>query len=396
MPTHNPRARRKALAPPVGVISLRARSAALGERPDGTRVMRRPPSAPSRHPSVTVLVPSYNYARFLRDCADSVLTQSDVDVRLLIVDDCSTDDTPRVTEDLLVSDSRVSVIRHERNRGHIPSVNEAFAQVDTESLVKLDADDLLAPRSLARAVALLEALPGVGFVYGRPQHFSSPLRKRPGSATKSWTVWPGDQWVARRCRSGNNAISQPEVVLRTALLREVGGIREDLPHTSDLHLWLQLASISDVGRVNGPIQGYYRVHEASMQHTVHAGQLFGLRARRDAFDAAFDGTAGTLLGASELSDQARRSIAAEALEQACHAFDRGSPEEEAEPIESFVAFAIETWPAAHQLPEWTALQRRKSVGVRRARRHPRFFADAVVRRAVADVSRWRWRHTGEL
>jgi hypothetical protein len=340
------------------------------------------------------VVPAYNYGRFLTDCARSVLTQRDVDVRLLIVDDCSTDDTPRRTAELVASDARVSVICHEHNRGHIPSVNEGFERVESPYVVKLDADDLLAPGSLARATALLEAHPEVGFVYGRPRHFRGSVPRPTESAARSWTIWSGRDWVARRCRSGNNVISQPEVVMRTALLRRAAPIRRELPHTSDLHLWMQLGSMGDVGRINGPVQGYYRVHDASMQRTTHSGVLFDLRARRDAFDSVFAAEAGALPGAAELHDTARRTLAAAALDRTCSDVDRGRTGVDS--LEDVVAFALETWPAARQLPEWAALERRRSFGAERAPRHPRFFARAVARRASVEAARWRWARTGEL
>jgi hypothetical protein len=341
------------------------------------------------------VVPSYNYARFLPDCVRSALTQERVDVNVVIVDDCSVDDTPRVTAELEL-DPRVSVIRNERNRGMIPSVNEGLAHVDSEYVVKLDADDLLASGALARATAALDALPSVAFVYGQPLHFSGAVPVRSESPAKSWTVWSGHEWLARRCRSGRQVISQPEVVMRTSAARRAGEVRADLgPMASDLHFWLTLASIGDVGRVNGTIQGYYRVHDASMQRTVCAGELVTLRARRDAFDAVLEAAKPTLAGADVLRATARRSLASEALRHVCHAYDRGHAEDPAE-LDAFVAFALETWPAARQLREWRALEHRKSVGARWAPRHPRFIADAVLRRAGADIARWRWLRTGEL
>ena len=368
------------------------------------RVHRNVPPAPRKRPLVTVVVPAYNYGRFLVDCATSVLTQRDVDVRLLIADDCSTDDTPLVTDGLAASDPRVSVIRNERNKGHIPTVNEGLALVDSEFVVKLDADDLLTPGSLARATALLEAHPEVGFVYGRPHHFSGPVPSLRDSTTRSWTIWPGEDWVAARCGSSANVISQPEVVMRTALVRRAGFFCSDLPHTSDLHLWMKLASRGDVGRINGPEQGLYRVHPASMQRTVHAGIMLDLEGRRDAFDAALASRA----GADELRRVARQTLAVRALDIACRAYDRGrtngaesarrlprSRPRPGLPVDDLVAFALDTCPEARQLPEWNALEHRRSVGAGRAQLHPRFFAEAVTRRVSEQLCRWHWLRTGE-
>jgi glycosyltransferase involved in cell wall biosynthesis len=345
---------------------------------------------------VTVVIPAFNYARYLDDCVASVLGQTDVELSVLIVDDHSTDETPDVTAALAARDGRVTVLRNERNLGHIPSVNRGLSHVATEYVVKLDADDLIAPGALARATALLEAHPEVGFVYGRPMHFSGSIPTHGGARRTSWSIWSGRDWVEGRCRSANNAISQPEVVMRTDLLRQILPIRADLPHTSDLYQWIQLASLADVARVNGPAQGYYRVHDASMQRTEHAGELYRLRARRACFDAAFLGAAGRLPDADELYDIARRALAAESLDEAVHAYDRGHFGPGATAVDEFVSFALEVWPEARDLPGWSALGRRKVFGEKWAPRNPAFVANAARRRARAEVRKWRWQRTGVL
>jgi hypothetical protein len=356
-------------------------------------VKRRVPSAPTLLPSVTVVVPAYNYGRFLVHCAESVLAQRDVEVKLLVMDDGSTDETPQVTEKLAASDARVTVIRTERNRGQLPTVNEAFGRVESEYVVKLDADDLLPPGSLARAIALLQAHPKVAFVYGRPHHFSGGVPTLPDSRTRSWTIWSGQDWLAARCRCGACVISQPEVVMRTSFLRRAIPVREDLPHTFDMHLWMQLASLGDVGRINGPVQGLYRVHEASMQRTIHSGIMIDLEGRRAAFDALFNAEARNCPRARELLATAHQSLASTALDDACRAYDRGRTSEK--PVNDLVAFAIDTFPEARQLKEWRALERRRAVGADRAHRRPRFFAAALARRTAEEISHSFWLRTGE-
>lgn len=362
-------------------------------RSTGKRIIRWVPSTPRGRPSVTALVPSYNYARYLPECAESLLSQRDVDVRLIIIDDCSSDDTPRVTSQL-AADARVTVLRNDPNRGHIPSVNRGAQLVDSEYVIKLDADDLLPPGALARATALLQAQPEVSFVYGRPRHFSGPTPTMRDLPALSWTVWSGRDWIARLCRTGVNAVSQPEVVMRTSDWRHALPIRADLPHTSDMHLWMQLATLGDVARINGPAQGCYRVHDASMQRTVNAGTFYDLASRRDAFDAVFAGAGSELPDAEDLHRLARSTLAGNALDRACRAYDRGRTEED--PVQDYIEFALATCPNARGLPEYAALQRRRTVGAGRACRDPRFVAAALVRRVIEETSRLWWRHTGEV
>src|SRR6185437_15106975 len=155
-----------------------------------------------------------------------------------------------------------------------------------------------------------------------PHHFSGPVPQLADGDSNSWTVWPGANWVAARCGSGANVISQPEVVMRTDAARRAGWFCEELPHTSDMGLWLKLASIAQVGRINGPAQGLYRVHDASMQRTIHAGVALDLEGRRDAFDLALLNSPHTVPDAVELHRIARRNLAITALEYACRAYDR--------------------------------------------------------------------------
>lgn len=72
---------------------------------------------------VDVVIPCYNYAHFLEECVGSVLSQAGVDVRVLILDDYSPDNTPEVGMALASRDKRVTYRRHTANEGHIATYN---------------------------------------------------------------------------------------------------------------------------------------------------------------------------------------------------------------------------------------------------------------------------------
>jgi Glycosyl transferase family 2 len=71
--------------------------------------------------SVDVVVPCYRYGHFLRECVESVLNQSGVNVRVFIIDNASPDNTAEVSAALVNEDPRVGFIRHSENKGHIPT-----------------------------------------------------------------------------------------------------------------------------------------------------------------------------------------------------------------------------------------------------------------------------------
>jgi len=319
-----------------------------------------------------------------------VLTQKGVDVRVIVIDDASSDESASVATELSRQDPRVKLVLLPNNLGMVRAVNRGLHEIEGEYFVKLDADDLLSEGSLQRSVALLQRYPDVGFVYGRPQHFKGDVPPRSRLRHPRWTVWPGAEWLTIRYSRAVNCISQPEAVIRTATLRIVGEYNVKLPHTSDLEMWLRLAAISDVGRINGVDQGYYRVHPGSMQRTINAGLLTDFEGRRDAFLSAISAAAVRVRGA-DLETTVRRALAAQALDCACRAFDRDRLD--AVPVDELVAFATATFSGATALPEWRALQRRRLRG-RRSRWAPSSLVASILRRSREEIAYARWLRTG--
>ena len=166
-----------------------------------------------RVPRVSVVVPCYNYGRYLPQLVKTALDQPSVDVDILIVDDASPDGSGEVAEQLAARNQRVKVLRHTSNKGHIQTYNDGLQAVTGDYVVLLSADDLLPPGALTRAVALMEAHPNVGFVYGYARSFSGepPIVN---AGVRNWSVWTGIDWLRVSARRGRSFISSPEVVMR--------------------------------------------------------------------------------------------------------------------------------------------------------------------------------------
>lgn len=280
-----------------------------------------PAAAPGRRPLVSVVIPCYNYAAFLREAAISAITQEGVDVEVIIVDDCSQDDSRDVARALAAEHPQISLIENDANSGHVRSFNAGCAAARGEFVVKLDADDLLAPGALARATALFEAHPTVGLVYGHPRHFSGAAPTAARSGAQEWIVWAGTEWLSERCRLGASAITNPEMVLRSSVMAAVGPMNPAVPYAPDMEISLRFAGVSDVGYVGGSDQAFHREHSSSMSETDGSGVLTDLGARSTAFDLAL----ATLTdpSASQMRALARRALADDALRYAQSALDRG-------------------------------------------------------------------------
>jgi GT2 family glycosyltransferase len=351
-----------------------------------------PDTAEGRTARVSVIIPCYNYGHFLSESVSSALSQEGVEPEVIVVDDASTDDSAAVAERFAAQDTRVTLVRHLRNTGHVVAFNDGLAAATGEFVVRLDADDLLTPGSLMRATALFDAYPEVGLVYGHPRHFTGHSPPTPQLAIRGWSIWSGANWVAERCRRGVNCITTPEAMIRASVLDRIGGLDARLRFAQDMEMWLRTAAVSDVGRVDGPDQALHRDHEGSMSATDGSGDLLDLYERRTVFEVLFEGPGRQLPNAPSLHLSAKRALAGEALERACHAYDRGLTE--SEDIDGCVEFALETFPDSRQLQQWRALQRRRMVGARLAPMMPPFAASVVWRRARNDSRYRRWARAG--
>lgn len=344
--------------------------------------------------TVDVVVPCFNYGHYLSSCVRSVLEQTDVDVRVLVIDDCSTDGSGEIAEAVAASDSRVELIRHDTNRGHIATYNEGLlGWAEREYVVLLSADDLLAPGCLGRAVALMDADRRIGMVYGHAPTFErDDTLRTPRQGRVRHATWAGSTWIEQRCRAGVNVISSPEVVSRTSIQHAVGGYEPSLPHVGDLEMWLRLAASADVGYVAGAPQAYYRVHPASMQRTTFAAHLDDLRQRREGFDFFFSHAGATLTDADRLHDLARRALAREALWRACRAYERDALA--SIPVQDLVEFATSTYQDVETTPEFRALRRRRRLGPTVCHRTQLFVVGGVRHRVASTYRRQRWKRRG--
>ena len=311
--------------------------------------------------SFSVVIPCYNYARYLEACVASVLSQG-VKVQVIVIDDCSTDETPKVGA-ALAKDPRVTFLRHEVNQGHIKTYNEGLALATGDYTALISADDLLTPGALKRAQAVFDAHPEVGMVYGHAPYFQSNdnlPKARTGKPRVD--IWDGRKWIAQRCKTATSCISSPEVIVRTSLQRRLGGYCADLPHAGDLEMWLRFAAHSSIAYLAEVDQAYYRRHTASMQSTTFNSVLADLRQRRDAFETVFRVQGYKIEDMEQLRETALRALAKEALWRACWSYDRRRVDQVR--VDDLEAFAKETYPGTRSLGEYWGLQWRRRLGTR--------------------------------
>jgi len=326
-------------------------------------------------PRVDVVIPCYNYGRYLRQCVDSVLTQP-VPVRVLVIDDASPDGSGEVAEHMARGDARVTVIRHRTNHGHIRTYNEGIEWTAAEYMLLLSADDYLLPGALGRATSLMDERPDVTFSFGRtkdlidpgPETCVNPLTDAAFRAVLGESdsrIIGGAQFVRLIADTRTiNIVRTPTAVVRTTVQKRVGGYRPELPHAGDLEMWLRLAAYGSVGII-GHHQAVWRVHGRNM-HRAYAGdrQLADLEQRKAAVDAVFLAAESPFHGDTTLHRALLSPLAEDALAHADGAVDDGN----ATLSERMTDFALRTNPRVRSTVRWWRVRAKQHVGVDGSRR----------------------------
>lgn len=273
---------------------------------------------------VSVVIPCFNYMDFLPMAVQSVVSQVDVGTEVIIVDDCSTDDSLRVANELASTHSNIQVLSLKINSGPVEAFNAGLGMATSEFLVRLDADDMLTPGSLPRAVAALQENDSVGLVYGHPLHFSGNRLPKARTTVTKVTLWPGVHWLENRCRDGLNVITSPEVVMRKSIVDRVGG-QMPLTHTHDMEMWFRVAAFSDVAYLRGCDQAWHRDHDESLSARL-VDMRMDLSERRLAFDTLFSGPVASQPWAPRFRELSSRAVDATSMSFARHELDKGSPD----------------------------------------------------------------------
>lgn len=185
-------------------------------------------------PSVSIILCTYNRARYLKDAIESVLSQTFADWELLLVNDGSADHTEEVVLPYVKLDQRIRYIK-KRNEGCLASArNHGLANAKGQYIAFLDDDDRWLPEKLEKQANHMELHPEIGFCYTQFQ-----IYRLDGERLEPTKIFP--EFLARTYKDLFNAFVPPStVMIRKVCLDEVKGFKSKYRLSEDFDMWLRV------------------------------------------------------------------------------------------------------------------------------------------------------------
>jgi glycosyltransferase involved in cell wall biosynthesis len=183
-------------------------------------------------PRVSVIIPSFNHARYLRECVDSVLAQDYPELEVIVVDDGSGDGSLQILQSY---GDRITLLQQRGGR-QARARNLALQVARGELIAFLDSDDRYLGGRISAAVQAFEAQPGAALVWADYRHIDAAGKV---GAEQRWKDTGRD---FRRVLIAGNPICNATVTVRRGVLHEIGGFDERGPRACDGAAWYQIAA----------------------------------------------------------------------------------------------------------------------------------------------------------
>lgn len=230
-------------------------------------------------PKVSVCIPTYNYGHYISDAIDSVLGQTFNDFNLIVIDNCSSDETSLIVDEYVKRDARVRYKRNKSNVGFAKNLNRCLDYSSGKYIKIVCSDDTLEPNCLKEMVEVLESSPHISLVACARKlvdkhlnpvgllSYSDHFESRKGLS------------VIKECLVNGNLIGEPSAVL----FRKKDASRGfDLKYRQviDLEMWFRLLEKGDFAFIPEALC-LFRQHEEqetkrNLKSTVHIDELFEL------------------------------------------------------------------------------------------------------------------------
>lgn len=224
-------------------------------------------------PKVSVIIPNYNHAPYLRQRIDSVLNQTYQDFEVIILDDCSRDNSREIIKEY-TNNPRIKIAFNESNSGSVfKQWNKGFRMATGEYVWLAESDDFAAPTFLETMVPCLDKDAAVGVAFCDSYQVSDNSVKL---AREKWygqfaNLYDhdfkanGKEYVANQMLFLATIPNASGVIFRRTLAEKIGGADETFRVCGDWLFWARVLSLSDLYYTSAPLN-YFRYHEQTARY----------------------------------------------------------------------------------------------------------------------------------
>lgn len=224
-------------------------------------------------PIISVVIPAYNAEHTLCEAIESILEQTFQHFEIIVIDDCSTDDTYSLMENYAKLDSRVRIYRNDKNLGIAGNRNKGLSIVCGKYLVWQDADDISYPKRLAVQLNFMEENPSVGIVGGDMDIFN-------GLSITAKRVYPRDDAGIRKCIFRFSPIAQPAAMIRMEVYKSVGNYDLKLPPAEDLDMTFRIGENHKLANVKETVIKYREIESSATFTNLKKMELSTIKIRK--------------------------------------------------------------------------------------------------------------------
>lgn len=210
-------------------------------------------------PLISVVMPAYNAQRFITQAIDSILSQTFKNFELIIVNDCSTDNTINIVRSFVRKDARVKIINNKNRLNIAASLNKGISKASSNIIARMDADDISLPNRLELQFKLINsskniAVVGADIIVMDVDERELIIRNYPNSNEN-----------LKACLFKYSPFAHPVVCFKKNVIDSVGGYNPLYSPTEDLDLWFRLGSRYKFASIKKPLLKY-RLYDNSTSH----------------------------------------------------------------------------------------------------------------------------------
>lgn len=201
-------------------------------------------------PKVSVIIPTYNYGKYIEKAIDSVLAQTYKDFEIIVVDDGSTDNTREIIQTRYKDKVRYF---YQENKGAPVARNKGIKESKGEYLAFLDQDDLFHPLNLEKKVDFLDSNSEFGWVYSDYTGITEPGFKKPtGNITRKGSAakYKISGHISKQLIEGYLLSTPSTVMIRRNVIDKAGCFDEKISHLEDYDLWLRISYWFPIGFID--------------------------------------------------------------------------------------------------------------------------------------------------